>query len=189
MGRKRTFDEETVMAGAMMAFREHGYAGLSVKALEAATQVSSGSLYNAYGDKEGLYAAVFDFYFRKVIDPRIGSARTLDDLEKVALDLFNPPFSDGFGCMVTNAAIEFSDSAGVGGAFAARGLHTIEAAALRAVSAEMGPGNDHAALRIVLLYQGMLVLTRAGRLSDAYKAAVTAEFDHLRAQRNSLSQK
>ncbi|WP_436071677.1 TetR/AcrR family transcriptional regulator [Devosia sp. LjRoot3] len=176
------------MAGAMMAFREHGYAGLTVKALEAATQVSSGSLYNAYGDKEGLYAAVCDFYFRKVIDPRIGSAQTLDDLEKVALDLFNPPFSDGFGCMVTNAAIEFGASAGVGGAFAGRGLHTIEAAARRAIYAEMGPGNEHAALRVVLLYQGLLVLTRAGRLSDSYKAAVTAEFDHLRSQSDSRPQ-
>jgi TetR/AcrR family transcriptional regulator, transcriptional repressor for nem operon len=188
MGRRRTFDEEAVMAGAMMAFREHGYAGLSVKALEAATQVSAGSLYNAYGDKEGLYAAVLDFYFRKVIDPRIGSAQTLNDLEKVALDLFKPPFSDGFGCMVTNAAVEFGDSAGIGGAFAGRGLHAIEAAALRAVSTDMGPGNEHAALRIVLLYQGMLVLTRAGRLSDAYKDAVTAEFDRLRAQSKSPSQ-
>ena len=65
----------------------------------------------------------------------------------------------------------------------------IEAAALRAVSAEMGPGHDHAALRIVLLYQGMLVLTRAGRLSDAYRAAVTAEFDRFRAQAKALSQK
>lgn len=187
MGRKRAFDEEAALAGAMMAFRRHGYASLSVKALEAATQVSAGSLYNAYGDKEGLYAAVFDFYFRKVVDPRIGSAQTLDDLEKVALDLFNPPFSDGFGCMVTNAAVEFRDSAGIGGTFAGRGLDAIEAAALRAINADLGPGNEHAALRFVLLYQGMLVLTRAGRLSNAYKDAVRAEFDRLRAQAKSPS--
>ncbi|MCV0396044.1 MAG: TetR/AcrR family transcriptional regulator [Rhizobiaceae bacterium] len=187
MGRKRSFDEEAVLAGAMMAFRRHGYAGLSVKELEAATRISAGSLYNAYGDKEGLYRAVFDFYFRKVIDHRIGAAQTLDDLEKVALDLFNPPFSDGFGCLVTNAAVEFRNSAGTGGSFAGRGLDTIEAAALRAVRADMGDGHEHAALRIVLLYQGMLVLTRAGRLSNAYKDAVRAEFDRLRTQAKSTS--
>lgn len=173
------------MAAAMMAFRKHGFAGLSVKALEDATRVSAGSLYNAYGDKEGLYAAVFDFYFHAVIDPRIGSARTLDDLEIVALQLFQPPFADGFGCMITNAAIEFGPSASHASRFVEKGLDAIETAARRVIAAELGPQAEHAALSIVLLYQGMLVLARAGRLTDAYRSAVRAEFDRLRGQRSS----
>jgi TetR/AcrR family transcriptional repressor of nem operon len=186
MGRKRAFDEQSVLANAMMAFREHGFGGLSVKQLEAATGLSVGSLYNAYGDKEGLYAAVFEFYFGLVIDPRLGAARTLEDLECVLLDLFQPPFTDGFGCMVTNAAIEFRSEPSPASRFVTRGLDAVENAARRVVEAELGRAGD-AALRIVLLYQGMLVLTRAGRLTDDYSAVVRGEFDRLKALRNRVS--
>lgn len=187
MGRKRTFNEQAVLANAMMAFREHGYGGLSVKQLEAATGLSVGSLYNAYGDKEGLYAAVFEFYFGLVIDPRLGAACTLDDLEQVLLDLFQPPFTDGFGCMITNAAIEFRSEPSPAGRFLARGLDAVEAAASRVIEAELGPNAADAALRILLLYHGMLVLTRAGRLTDDYSAVVRGEFDRLKALRQKIS--
>lgn len=185
MGRKRTFDESAVMVAAMMAFREHGFAGLSVKSLEDATGISAGSLYNAYGDKQGLYAAVFDFYFRMVVDPRVGAAGSLDEMEQVLLDLFEPPFTDGFGCMVTNAAVEFGGSPSLASNFIARGLDAVEAAAHRVVRSELGDAAEDSALRIVLLYQGMLVMTRAGRLTEDYRPAVTAEFDRLRALRGS----
>ncbi|WP_374200826.1 transposase domain-containing protein [Inquilinus sp. Marseille-Q2685] len=40
-------------------FRREGFGGVSIKALEAATGLTSGSIYNAYGDKDGLYRAAF----------------------------------------------------------------------------------------------------------------------------------
>ena len=80
MGRTRTFDEAAVLTGAMMAFREHGFAGASIRALERATGLSAGSLYNAFDDKDGLYRAALEHYFRLVIDPRLCAAVTLEDL-------------------------------------------------------------------------------------------------------------
>jgi TetR/AcrR family transcriptional regulator, transcriptional repressor for nem operon len=53
MGRKRSFDETKVLESAMHAFRRHGYAGISIKQLEEATGLSSGSLYNAYRGLRG----------------------------------------------------------------------------------------------------------------------------------------
>ena len=59
MGRPRQYDEETVLAGAMHAFRERGYAGASIKDLEQATGLTAGSIYHGYRDKAGLFAAAF----------------------------------------------------------------------------------------------------------------------------------
>lgn len=184
MPRPRAFDEPSVLAGAMHAFRAHGFGGVSVRELERATGVSVGSLYNAYGDKEGLYRAAFARYFELVVDPRLEPAETLDDLERLLLSLFELPLADGRGCLVTNAAVEFGAEGAVAGDFISRGLHAVEAAVGRVLRREIGPEAAPAAtLRFVLFYQGLLVLSRAGRLTDAFTAVIRAEFDHLRSLR------
>ena len=68
MGRTRTFDQAAVLTGAMMAFREHGFAGASIRDLERATGLSAGSLYNAFGDKEGLYISALENAYAQVRD-------------------------------------------------------------------------------------------------------------------------
>jgi len=113
MGRPRTFDEDTVLTAAMYAFRREGYARISVTRLEQATGLRTSSLYNAYGDKAGLFERALDHYVTTFIEPRLsayaGPDATLEDLEGLFLSLLEPPLNDGFGCLVINSAVELGD--------------------------------------------------------------------------------
>lgn len=62
MGRPRKFDEREVVVAARRQFNETGFHGTSVDELSRATGLSKGSLYGAFGDKEGLFRRVFDDY-------------------------------------------------------------------------------------------------------------------------------
>ena len=55
MVRSRAFNEDVVLTGAMKAFRRSGYAGIAIPALEAATGISVGSIYNSYDDKHKIF--------------------------------------------------------------------------------------------------------------------------------------
>jgi AcrR family transcriptional regulator len=54
-GRPRAFDEDAVKAAALEAFWTHGYAGVSLDDLTAATGVARPSLAAAFGSKRDLY--------------------------------------------------------------------------------------------------------------------------------------
>ena len=186
MGRTRAFDETATLTGAMMAFREHGFAGATVRDLERATGVSAGSLYNAFGDKEGLYRAAFVHYFQMVIEPRLVAAMTIEDIEDAFLALFAPPMTDGFGCMVVNGAIEFGGNSNAPAAdLIARGLDTIEASLERVFRQEIDDRTGQAVQRLGLIYRGLMVATRSGRPLDPYLPAIHEEFDRLRSLRDS----
>ena len=57
MGRKRSFDDDEVLARAREVFLEHGYEGASIDALVKATGLLRGSLYGAFGSKRGMFVA------------------------------------------------------------------------------------------------------------------------------------
>jgi TetR/AcrR family transcriptional repressor of nem operon len=62
MARTREFDTDAVVEAAMGAFRSKGYEGTSIQDLVEATGLGRGSLYAAFGSKDGLYLAVLDRY-------------------------------------------------------------------------------------------------------------------------------
>lgn len=173
-----------------MAFREHGFAGASIRDLERATGLSAGSLYNAFGDKQGLYRSAFEHYFKLVIDPRLGLAESLDDVKAVFLALFEPPMTDGFGCMVINGVIEFGGK-GNGPAvdLIARGLDGIDESLERVLRSELGANAGHAARRLALIYQGLLVVSRSGRPMKPFIPAILEEFKQLSALRPTQKEK
>jgi TetR/AcrR family transcriptional regulator, transcriptional repressor for nem operon len=187
MGRNRAFDSASALTGAMMAFREHGYAGASVRAIERATNVSVGSLYNAFGDKPGLYRAAFEHYFRTVIETRLVKAESLEDLEAAFLALFAPPMNDGFGCMVVNGAMEFGGSSDAPAAdLIARGLDTIETSFARVLQQEVGGRVGHAVGRLGLIYRGLMVAARSAQPLEPYRPVILEEFARLRELRNAI---
>ena len=57
MGRKRSFDDDEVLARAREVFLKHGYEGTSIDALVKATGLLRGSLYGAFGSKRGMFVA------------------------------------------------------------------------------------------------------------------------------------
>lgn len=189
MGRSREYDEEAVLTGAMQAFRRKGYLAASIKDLEEATGLKAGSIYNSYGDKAGLLAAAFAEYNRTVLRGRLAEhapeAAGLAGLRDLFLSLLHEPNGETFGCLITNAAVEFGADAvrpeGVdeglqilSDAFADR-LESVRRVGLL----RRGVEPVTAAAKLLALYQGVLVLIRAGWDKAALEAVINAEFEQL----------
>ena len=62
MARPIEYDQEEVLEGAMHAFWERGYAATSIRELVEATGLTTRSLYNRFGSKEGLFQAALQKY-------------------------------------------------------------------------------------------------------------------------------
>lgn len=187
MARKREYDENAVLTGAMHAFRRQGFAALSVRDLEAATGLKAGSLYNSFGDKAGLFRAAFAHYNSTVLGQRIDryakAEAGLAGLRIFFLSLLHEPRNEAFGCLITNSAIEFGQDAppGVGeGLDSLLALFTARLATAREAG-HLRPGLDEGmgAQRLLALYQGVLVLVRAGRDKAALARMIDGDFDTL----------
>jgi AcrR family transcriptional regulator len=61
-GRPRQFDEDSVLDSAIALFRAAGFSASGINDLTRTTGLSVGSLYKAYGDKEGLFAKALERY-------------------------------------------------------------------------------------------------------------------------------
>ncbi|MFJ9537955.1 TetR/AcrR family transcriptional regulator [Streptomyces sp. NPDC101225] len=61
-GRPRSFDRETALEKALMAFWEHGYEATSVSDLTRVMGIGAPSLYAAFGDKRALFEEVVTSY-------------------------------------------------------------------------------------------------------------------------------
>ncbi len=173
MGRKQVWDQTEVLAGAMRLFRRRGYLGASVRDIEEATGLHPGSLYRVFQSKEGLFCAALDAYNDQVVQGRI-RAHLLEQPDPVAgiRSFFTSAFETGLerdpGCLLTNTAVEsFTVSQAAAGV--RRGLEAIEsgladaltrARALGLLTADLDV--EVSAARLLALYQGLLVLVRAG---------------------------
>jgi TetR/AcrR family transcriptional regulator, transcriptional repressor for nem operon len=189
MGRTRDYDEDSVLTGAMHAFRRLGYAGASIRDLETATGLKSGSIYNSFGDKAGLFDAAFAHYNEAVLQRRIDkfapAERGLGGLRKLFLTLLQEPDGANLGCLITNSAVELGGG-GKQHPGVRQGLHVLETTFLRRLTAARAEGALPAgfdagatATRLLALYQGILVLVRAGQSPAALKRLISQEFDLL----------
>lgn len=190
MARPRSFDEPTVLAGAMHAFRRVGFAAVSIRDLEQATGLSAGSIYNAYGGKSGLFEAAFSHYLEAVLLGRItrfaDPASGLAGVRRLFLSLLEEPRGENFGCLITNSAIEFGADAEAGSRAVNAGFEILRKALLDRLTAThrsggLGDGIKPAiaAVKLVALYQGVLVLVRSGYDKRSLRAALNLEFDTL----------
>lgn len=180
MARPRTFSEEAVLTGMARVFRRQGYAASSVRDLEEATGLTSGSLYNTYGDKSGLFRAASEHYNRAVLQRRLQdhapAGSGLGGLRRLFLSLLHEPGGGSSGCLITNSAVEFGGT-GVP-AFVTRGLDLLREAFADRLGAASGPE----AVALLALYQGILVLVRAGYDREELERMITAHFDGLEAR-------
>ena len=110
-GRPRTFDETTVLAEARDLFWARGYRATSVQEHVDGLALQQGSLYGAFGDKEGLFRRVFDDYCAASDEAAVA---LLDGPEDKALDRARAWLravegpSDRRGCLLAKATAELS---------------------------------------------------------------------------------
>ncbi|MCS4276157.1 AcrR family transcriptional regulator [Mycetocola sp. BIGb0189] len=110
MARSREFDTATVVRAARDLFWAVGYDVASISDLETATGLSRSSLYQAFGNKRGLFDAALQDYLDEIIEPRLvhltdgspdGVRRYLRDMAASLAAL--EPGDPRFGCMIVRA--------------------------------------------------------------------------------------
>ncbi|WP_182909238.1 TetR/AcrR family transcriptional regulator [Microbispora sp. H13382] len=112
MARAREFDTDTVLDRAVDVFWRKGYAAASVQDLVEATGIGRGSLYAAFGSKDGLYEAALRRYAAQAtsdIATRLASAAPAREvLRDLLIWLVEETVCDPErrGCLITNTATE-----------------------------------------------------------------------------------
>lgn len=112
MPRPREFDETAALEAAMECFWQRGYEATSLRDLTASMGLTAPSLYNAFGDKEELFARALERYLDRTTRDRL---RRLEDLvaPKEALHRFFAEIVEHSikdrqrkGCFLVNSALE-----------------------------------------------------------------------------------
>ena len=67
MSGKPQYDEAEVVGGALDAFWRHGYSATSINVLTEATGLSRSSIYQRFGDKDGLFQIALAAYTERVM--------------------------------------------------------------------------------------------------------------------------
>ncbi|MCP2262364.1 transcriptional regulator, TetR family [Streptoalloteichus tenebrarius] len=118
MARVREFDTDAAVQRAMELFWRQGFEATSVRDLVDATGVGRGSLYAAFGSKEGLYEAALRRYVERTTrDMLERDAPAREVIRDFLLTLVDEAVTDGSrrGCLVTNAVVERLPHSGMTG--------------------------------------------------------------------------
>ncbi len=163
MARPRNFDEHQALQAAMSLFWERGYDATSIDALVSVTGASRASLYQVWGDKQGLYVAALHHYGSTVRETALAALAQGEPLAAIRSYFLRATelVASGFGCMVVQATMEPGCDAAAISAVTRAQLDRVQAAlgdALR--RAEIADPDAHAAHLAVAL-QGLLVQARA----------------------------
>lgn len=175
MARTREFDVDAAVEAATDVFWRQGYAATSIQHLVEATGVGRGSLYAAFGSKDGLYEAVLARYAELVAAAntdrlaRAAPARDVlrDLLSSVVDDMARDP--DRRGCLISNTAVERLPHDATAGRVVGESLDRLAESVRRVLRqardrGELPPHADLTALADLVLttVQGLRVLGKAG---------------------------
>ncbi len=111
MSRPRSFDSQAVVDAAMQAFWIGGVGGTSVDDLLQATGLSRSSLYNSFGNREGLMQAATERYAQQqsAAIQRLFEGRSLEQALTALLMEAATTNCDGRGCLLVNAVAELRE--------------------------------------------------------------------------------
>jgi TetR/AcrR family transcriptional repressor of nem operon len=113
-GRPREFDVEAALDKAILVFRERGYHSASLGELGAAMELTTGSIYKAFKDKQTIFLAAFDRYTRlrdTELRRRLGAASSGFEKLRSVLHFYAEASygSEGRrGCLVVGSATELA---------------------------------------------------------------------------------
>ncbi len=189
MGRNLSFDEKEILSAVTHTFRQKGYEGTSIKDLEKATGLTSGSLYNSFGGKDALFNAALSHYNNYVVRHRISiyldkADNPLQGLKDLFLSLLKEPDGLSNGCFLTNTAVEFNNRLRHITQELDTGFSLLEAGFKRQIEKCSTTGQipkqtspQTAALRLLILYQGILVFVRAGLRIKEIEQTINQEIE------------
>lgn len=185
MARPREFDEEDAVRRASRTFWTHGYQATSIRDLESATGLVAGSLYKAFGSKRELFLLCLEQYMKE------------ESYLALLLKLFDKPFEEALrrifdliiestsersprpaGCLATNLVAELLNVDPELGDAAATGLAEMHKALRIRIkwaveNGDLSSGQDVEALAayLMVVIQGMLLLSTSTRDVNAMRAA------------------
>ena len=194
MPRNIEFDHNTVMLSAMREFRQHGYAGTSIKSLENVTGLSSGSLYNSFGGKDAIFVCALNHYNNVVVRQRVKehleSKQPQEGIRSLFLSLLDYPDDQPYGCLLTNSAVEFGAENSTAKPGIEEGFEILEKGFQSALDRLLYEQNveagsqaaqryTHSATKLLAFYQGILVLVRFGRPKEKIRTLINDEINQL----------
>ncbi len=112
MARPREFDLDETLDKAVETFWAKGYEATSIQDLVDSMGIHRGSLYAAFGDKQGLFLKVLDRYrevvVRKLLDILDSEASGKAAIQRFFSTVVEHVMTGGplRGCLVTNSAVE-----------------------------------------------------------------------------------
>jgi TetR/AcrR family transcriptional repressor of nem operon len=109
MARPKSFDPEAVLDQAVELFRRRGYHGASLSLLVEHLGINRASLYDTYGDKEGLYLRALERYAAAWPVPDVRMSPRAADLVQAGLEATLQRChqqKDARGCLLFKAAAE-----------------------------------------------------------------------------------
>jgi TetR/AcrR family transcriptional repressor of nem operon len=112
MSRPREFDEAAALDAALQCFWQTGYEATSLRDLTAAMGLTAPSLYNAFGDKEQLFARTLERYLNRTTRGRLrrleGALPPKQAIHRFFAEIIAHSVGDKQrkGCFLVNSAIE-----------------------------------------------------------------------------------
>lgn len=118
MPRMAKYDREIALGRAVTLFWQRGYTGASMKQIERALDMRPGSLYAAFGSKDGLFSEALDLYLRNMLaemEDHLGRYPSVTDGLKSYLRLLASNYADGReppakACMLVKTLLELNDA-------------------------------------------------------------------------------
>ena len=116
MARPRNFQEDQALDAAIECFWRQGRDGASVRALAAEMGINGPSLYNAFGDKQALFARALEKYVDCFVRERIVRLEALPSPKAAIKGFFEELVRRSIedpeqrGCLLINAALEGSSN-------------------------------------------------------------------------------
>ena len=112
MPRPREFNETAALEAALNCFWQRGYEATSVRDLAASMGLSAPSLYNAFGDKQALFARALERYLDCTTRDRLRRYETALPPKEAILQFFAEIIDHSIndrkrkGCFLVNSALE-----------------------------------------------------------------------------------
>jgi TetR/AcrR family transcriptional regulator, transcriptional repressor for nem operon len=169
MARPREFSETVVLQAAIDCFWQRGYEATSVRNLSVKMGMSTPSLYNAYGDKRGLYMRALEYYLdrtaRALIERLERSWPPKQAVRRFIEEIIDDSVSDAKrrGCFLVNSALEVAPHDRKLRAFIASRLAEIEEFFCRSIEAAQAQGQvpkERSAKDLARLFLGVLLGVR-----------------------------